>query len=873
MRNKLLSALLSVVLASVGLSFSVCAQTSTELLDEAKQLINYFADEELFTDGSVPRGEFVYAAVKISGIETYSKYETYYNDVPPESKYSNEINQACAFGYISEGEKFEPERSISINEAIKIVMEVLGYGDAAQSNGGYPEGYLYYANTVKLLKNLPDKAEDLLTCDNAYIILYNALYAQRCETNLVGNIKKEYNTDVDCLLNDVHHIYRFDGIVTATPYNSIGGKICAEGYIEIDSELYEYDAADPELLGRKYRVYYTDEDDILGIVLLLDRSGDSFSVSVRDNAELVNNRIKYYENERQKTKKLDDGYFLIYNGRRKDRSKEFIIPRLCDLSMYDNDDDGDYDILSITEYDYTLVESIDTEKLIIRDSNSYEKTIDMSDSDCRYIIYDSNGELSNIFKIKVGELIRTAVSEDKEFIRLYTDSEMKDGTVESFSDSESSIIIDGDKYYLSDYFKAYYYKKLKSGISATFIINNGIVAVINPGDVYRYGYSIKAFVSEDGETLRMKIFTDNGDIVTYDVNDKPIIDGSSCKNAVSAYNKNPDAFSDRLVRFKLKENGKLACLDLPEINTKDEFEPEENADNKLTQYVWNGASDYKYKSNMFACAPYFSMSRAAVFVIPTDLSQTEAYRLESSSYFYNDQSLSTAQTLVYDLDESHSAGAVVYREAGGKHNIYSEANSAMIIKLKEAVNKSNDTGYEVEILEAGQYKYYFMPETVTVEKTAGGYRTNDGSVLCKGDIVRYTIDKNGEIDRMIVDFDANPEIMRPNESKDSAPFNGNNQTPMYQEGCVYEANGAYITLSNEKSGGTYDFSFNNLRLYGAGTTNIICYDMNTNEISVISGSEIYTKRTDGDSADYVVLRQNNYAPAAIFVYRRMEGWQ
>ena len=123
------------------------------------------------------------------------------------------------------------------------------------------------------------------------------------------------------------------------------------------------------------------------------------------------------------------------------------------------------------------------------------------------------------------------------------------------------------------------------------------------------------------------------------------------------------------------------------------------------------------------------------------------------------------------------------------------------------------------------------------------------------------------------DFDANPEIMRPNESKDSAPFNGNNQTPMYQEGCVYEANGAYITLSNEKSGGTYDFSFNNLRLYGAGTTNIICYDMNTNEISVISGSEIYTKRTDGDSADYVVLRQNNYAPAAIFVYRRMEGWQ
>ena len=43
MRNKLLSALLSVVLASVGLSFSVCAQTSTELLDEAKQQHNCVA--------------------------------------------------------------------------------------------------------------------------------------------------------------------------------------------------------------------------------------------------------------------------------------------------------------------------------------------------------------------------------------------------------------------------------------------------------------------------------------------------------------------------------------------------------------------------------------------------------------------------------------------------------------------------------------------------------------------------------------------------------------------------------------------------------------------------------------------------------------
>ena len=47
---------------------------------------------------------------------------------------------------------FSPAAYISYEEAIKMAVSLLGYGDMAERNGGYPIGYGYIANQQGIAK-------------------------------------------------------------------------------------------------------------------------------------------------------------------------------------------------------------------------------------------------------------------------------------------------------------------------------------------------------------------------------------------------------------------------------------------------------------------------------------------------------------------------------------------------------------------------------------------------------------------------------------------------------------------------------------------------------------------------------------------------
>lgn len=70
---------------------------------------------------------------------------------------------------------FNPEDNITYQDALKVLVCVLGYEPFAEMNGGYPAGYVNAAKRYKILdKNF--KGEDYITRGEAAEAVHNALY-------------------------------------------------------------------------------------------------------------------------------------------------------------------------------------------------------------------------------------------------------------------------------------------------------------------------------------------------------------------------------------------------------------------------------------------------------------------------------------------------------------------------------------------------------------------------------------------------------------------------------------------------------------------------------------------------------------------------
>ena len=77
----------------------------------------------------------------------------YFTDVTPDSWFAYTVNQLTERGIISEAEDkhFNPERNVSLNEAVKMLVCLMGFNEYAQIHGGYPDGYMKVASEQKLL--------------------------------------------------------------------------------------------------------------------------------------------------------------------------------------------------------------------------------------------------------------------------------------------------------------------------------------------------------------------------------------------------------------------------------------------------------------------------------------------------------------------------------------------------------------------------------------------------------------------------------------------------------------------------------------------------------------------------------------------------
>ena len=525
---------------------AVSESTQTEVqYTEAMQSVQYLsilgaADfDESSLDTEITRQEFAKIVSIIGGYSSSGTSEEFFSDVASDSEYAPYINSLAVAGIVSRQGQFEPLRTISINEAVTMLVRVLGYSYRADHSGGYPSGYIRTANNLRLFENVDITMP--VTRGTAAVMCVNALNTEVMKQVSYGDSPRFETEDGYILSYRTFNIVHLTDVVDAVdltslkgendlkPYQiSIGGIKADMGELDTWSYLgYEVDA---------YLLRDTKSGDYTLKYICKTANNDETVIPVKDISDIKDGAIEYYSGNKLLKCRFNTMAAVIFNGTSTSAPLNMDIIDGLDgeLRVLDNGTSVDGSVVFLEVYtDYVVGDVNPTdEKVYDRYDNSKQLVVDTTANDPYTIIYNSLGEeayLSDITADSVLSVYKSMNDADQKYIRIYLSNEKFAGKVEqiSYVNDNVKITVESKEFELTENCRTYCQTKLTAGATVQLLLNRqGYVSGINfDGTGMMFGY-LKGIATEkifDGK-LKLRIFTENGNFETFTAKDKVEID-------------------------------------------------------------------------------------------------------------------------------------------------------------------------------------------------------------------------------------------------------------------------------------------------------------------------------------------------------------
>lgn len=625
-------------------------------------------------DDALTRGEFIRLALCLGKIDFGDITDIFFDDVPYEHEMAYSINKAFLLGYVSgyEDKTFRPDNLISFDDAIAIIMRVIGYEEIAQAK----DGYLNAAYSLRFLDGLT--FENDLTYKTATRMLYNVLMSEYIyKSGYSRDGSSKYNSFIRKLfINELFDIYKTNGVVEAVGEISyFEGLSVPKNSVQISGNLYEVGSKDlSSFIGKDITLYYEYNDNIKPTVKHVSmRKDTSVIVDNQDIYSVANTRdgdfaVKFTEGNN--TRELIVSRYLdcIYNNR---LYKDFNINSLTDLHngkvtfISREESSGKHDLIIVKEYRTAILEDVDYTNEILFFSNRTvygEETIQYEMPD-DYAILDSEGIKLEFLNLKAGYIVSIAKNADNTYAEVIATNRMELHSLTTIDYSEGIVVLGDKEYDLSFDFNNKNNKVLFSEMLPYYINAFGEVVAVddsNP-ETMQYGffidYSIGVGLNEKSEIL---IISESGKKEIYKlhktvlVNDTPM-KSVNIKNNLNLFNSEEPV--RQLIKYKVLD-GKVR-----EIHTAIDRSTELNykgfdIENFTCDYDTGATQVYMRYSPKVIANKYLVDQNTTVFIVPQDPKDSEKYEVVKQEYFKTDYS-SLSGVRIYDSDECRAARIVV----------------------------------------------------------------------------------------------------------------------------------------------------------------------------------------------------------------------
>ncbi len=757
---KLRVRILAVILILLLLPFqqiAVCradASPAPEDTDDFKKLLAFGImeeDDEILYEGFITRASFIKYAMRcvwqLYPLLSPEKNENIFNDVNENTNGYEEIYSALQSGILSKGEMFYPDNEISINEASKILVNALGYGELAQRSGGYPNGFLKIAQRLKLFKNCNFESDGTMGTESFFKLLMNFLESEFITADSVEKESAVYGSaNGELLLSKAMDIYKITGVITANAYASIFADCEApKGCVTIGNETYETGTTDAAfLLGYNAEIYYKKySSDKKEILYIKEKNNSVRTLKSRDilPESVSNDGFRYYDKEKTYSGTVSGLVSATYilNGARTLNNPALFLQEHADIKLVDYDNDGKYDVVIIMDYRNAVAASVSKNTFKISDELGGDSIeLDPSASEYDFVI-EKNGEKIDFTQIKVNDIISYAANpSEKLYIKyLIVSSSIEEGTVQAISDEE--ITVNSKTFTQANSIKG----TVKAGDYGRFYIDyDGCVIWKDTEKDIVYGYLTKC--GKSGlNTVSVRIFTENNRWVSLNLQKKiKFCSGDTDYGQIKATDYKDLHFLQGFIRYNVNENGEVVQIQyakvLPDLKNPEFFD--ENyaiakrsiENNTFVQTAYFAKAKYRSVVKSFDNAIGVS-DATKIFVLPEDKSIEEKFAVVKPSDLFGDAEYKNVYS--YDANDGMQAKAVVLD--GNAINVVSGESKLIVVeKLLGSITADGTDTYTIKGTYMGSKDALFQLKDKNVLQ---------GKSITPGDVVQVSFNNDGLI--------------------------------------------------------------------------------------------------------------------------------
>ncbi len=765
----------------------------------ALNIINGMGDGTFAPDKIVKRSEFA-KIVCIGIVKTGEIGPTAgagFTDVAADHWASGYIKVAAAAGIINgmgDG-TFAPDADVTYEQAVKMLVCALGYDAQAQARGGYPNGYITVAGTLKLLREIVDGTvgkgahRGLIAklVDNALNVkIVDPLTGKTSDS--VSSIDKTKTKD-----GQVISIYG-----TTLEYGE--ESPCKRDQMEIDLggdvkifSIEELDIDPNEWLGKYVTIYYEADSsrDYQELTNIREMAASNYEtvISLSDVSLYDDATVEYMtEDEEYEEIDVNRDAIIMLNGSPIDTESKTLsdildanINESGTIRFLDAEGEGSASIVFFMVYDTIVVNSITKNEFKVYDKivNGKTEILD-EDSRSQTITFTKDGKPAEFSNITTNNILSIAKNEAKDKIDVLISTSTVSGTISEIEEDCMTFVINNKTYKVAKSYESEAKKLFANDVAVKLYLDAfGKVAfaeISASATNYKYAYLVGAESSGGTEEeFKIKVYnlsTSSNISPTYlsinlddgvRINGERMRDSDSIKTALldsaAKLNKGAAAYDDEAEEYTQIIKYSLDGVYVDKIITYTGAEPDRNNANVLN--IDNLEADELVAQTTSKLGKY-SIAGSAL-VIPADRVNDKYVGKSATSYTqggkYKVQLVdatagnSVKAVLIYGANTSlastsmRSAVPVIVTKVTGTATVEGEDGALNVLKVKTI------TGEEKTYYSKGEEEYKKF-EGASTNKWSSSLEVPAGEGNFKGikpgDVIKVVADEKNILEEVMI---------------------------------------------------------------------------------------------------------------------------
>ncbi len=448
---------------------------------------------------------------------------------------------------------FGPGYNITVAAAAKVMINILGYDFMARDNGGFPNGYIYTANRIKLLSGIDAGTNDFITMQECLYIFYNALDVKLFDLDYIDGDGDVYLTrGKDSFLTAGLGFVRMEGTVSDTGITTVyGASKVGESKAVIDGVTVEVGSCTDirSLIGREVSAYchYNKDKNKYTLRHIQTMDDKTVTFDAQDFISFASEKITYAD-ERGNIKTANtvskSKLKVVYNGKAISSWKDSIFSfPFGDITLIATTGNT-YDLAVIRDYDVGMVSKVRASDMYVYSETLYKdmdavKYLNLDPDDVTVTIKNAYGEIMDAAQIAKGNVISAMVSPDGNYVEAVVSASAVSGfVVDTVSEGASDILYTNgeNEYALSSKDKLIKNPVVKIGKAHNLYLDHkGRLVYIElagedtSGEKAGFITGVENFETAFDTDRKIRLYTEEGLMAIYDFDERIIFNGDTRK--------------------------------------------------------------------------------------------------------------------------------------------------------------------------------------------------------------------------------------------------------------------------------------------------------------------------------------------------------